>query len=148
MAEISLVNVSKSFGAVSVIHDVSLSIRDGEFVVFLGPSGSGKSTLLRMIAGLETVDKGTLTIGGVRCEHLPPGQRNVAMVFQNYALYPHMTVRQNMAFGLQNVNMPATEIDKRVKDAARILEIEALMARKPFSYPAVSASVSPLAAPL
>ncbi len=86
MAEIILDNVSKSFGTVSVIHDVSLSIKDGEFVVFLGPSGSGKTTLLRMIAGLETIDKGTLTIGGARCEHLPPGQRNVAMVFQNYAL--------------------------------------------------------------
>jgi multiple sugar transport system ATP-binding protein len=131
MAEISLDNVSKSFGAVSVIHDVSLNIEDGEFVVFLGPSGSGKTTLLRMIAGLETIDKGTLTIGGIRCESLPPGQRNVAMVFQNYALYPHMTVQQNMAFGLENVKMPAAEIAKRVNDAARILEIEALLARKP-----------------
>jgi multiple sugar transport system ATP-binding protein len=131
MAEISLDNVSKSFGSVSVIHDVSLKIKDGEFVVFLGPSGSGKTTLLRMIAGLETIDKGTLTIGDVRCEQLPPGQRNVAMVFQNYALYPHMTVRQNMAFGLENVNMAAAEIERRVNDAARILEIEALMARKP-----------------
>ncbi len=131
MAEISLDNVSKSFGVVSVIHDVSLTIKDGEFVVFLGPSGSGKSTLLRMIAGLETFDKGTLTIGGLRCEHLPPGQRNVAMVFQNYALYPHMTVQQNMAFGLENISMPRSEIDRRVNDAARILEIEALMARKP-----------------
>jgi multiple sugar transport system ATP-binding protein len=131
MAEISLDNVSKSFGSVSVIHDVSLTIKDGEFVVFLGPSGSGKTTLLRMIAGLETIDKGTLTIGGTRCEHLPPGQRNVAMVFQNYALYPHMTVRQNMAFGLENVSMATPEIERRVNDAARILEIEALMARKP-----------------
>ena len=131
MAEISLENVSKSFGSVSVIHGVSLTINDGEFVVFLGPSGSGKSTLLRMIAGLETIDKGTLTIGGIRCEHLPPGQRNVAMVFQNYALYPHMSVQQNMAFGLQNVKMPAAEIDERVRNAARILEIEPLMGRKP-----------------
>ena len=131
MAAINLDKVSKSFGAVSVIQEVSLSIADGEFVVFLGPSGSGKSTLLRMIAGLETIDQGSLTIGDVRCEKLPPGQRNVAMVFQNYALYPHMTVKQNMAFGLQNVGMASDEIERRVKDAARILEIEALMERKP-----------------
>ncbi len=131
MAEISLQNVSKTFGAVSVVEDVSLHVKDGEFIVFLGPSGSGKTTLLRMIAGLETIDSGTLTIGGTRCETLPPGQRNVAMVFQNYALYPHMTVQQNMAFGLENIGLPAAEIERRVKDAARILEIEALMARKP-----------------
>ena len=131
MAEIRLENVSKSFGSVSVIDDVSLSIADGEFVVFLGPSGSGKSTLLRMIAGLETIDKGTLTIGGVRSEHLPPGQRSVAMVFQNYALYPHMTVQQNMEFGLENIGLPSVEIGRRVKDAARILEMEALLQRRP-----------------
>ncbi len=131
MAEIRLDKVSKSFGSVAVIHEVSLTIADGEFVVFLGPSGSGKSTLLRMIAGLEAIDAGTLTIGGVRSENLPPGQRNVAMVFQNYALYPHMSVQQNMAFGLENIGMAAAEIDARVKDAARILEIEPLLARKP-----------------
>jgi multiple sugar transport system ATP-binding protein len=131
MAEIILENVSKRFGSVSVVENVSLTVLDGEFVVFLGPSGSGKTTLLRMIAGLETIDAGTLTIGGKRCETLPPGQRNVAMVFQNYALYPHMNVQQNMAFGLQNVGMPARDIEKRVRDAARILEIEALLARKP-----------------
>ncbi|MEP6827046.1 MAG: ATP-binding cassette domain-containing protein, partial [Aestuariivirga sp.] len=131
MADILLDNVSKKFGLVSVIENLSLAINDGEFVVFLGPSGSGKSTLLRMIAGLEQIDSGALVIGGVRSETLPPGQRNVAMVFQNYALYPHMSVEQNLAFGLQNIGMAAGEIVERVKNAARILEIEALLARKP-----------------
>ncbi len=131
MAEISLNNVSKSFGSVNVINDVSLTVDAGELLVFLGPSGSGKSTLLRMIAGLETIDSGTLTIGGVESQNLAPGQRNVAMVFQNYALYPHMTVRDNMAFGLKNIKLPASEIDKRVADAARILEMESLLDRRP-----------------
>jgi multiple sugar transport system ATP-binding protein len=131
MAEILLENVSKKFGSVSVIENVTLSVKDGEFIVFLGPSGSGKTTLLRMIAGLEKIDDGTLTIGGTRCESLPPGQRNVAMVFQNYALYPHMTVKQNMAFGLENIGLATSEVERRVNDAARILEIEQLMARKP-----------------
>jgi multiple sugar transport system ATP-binding protein len=121
MAEIRLENVSKSFGSVSVIRDLSLTVNSGELMVFLGPSGSGKSTLLRMIAGLETIDSGTLTIDGERSEHLPPGQRNVAMVFQNYALYPHMTVRQNMAFGLENIGLPRAEIEARVAEAARML---------------------------
>jgi len=131
MAEIRLESVSKSFGTVNVINDISLTVHSGELVVFLGPSGSGKSTLLRMIAGLETIDSGALTIGGERSEHLPPGQRNVAMVFQNYALYPHMSVRENMAFGLRNIGMAKNEIETRVKDAARILEMEELLARRP-----------------
>lgn len=131
MAEIRLDNVSKSFGAVSVISDISLTVNAGELVVFLGPSGSGKSTLLRMIAGLETIDTGTLTIAGVRSETLPPGQRNVAMVFQNYALYPHMSVHDNMAFGLQNIGLPSAEIETRVLTAARMLEMEHLLSRKP-----------------
>lgn len=131
MAEIRLENVSKSFGAVSVIRDISLTVNSGELMVFLGPSGSGKSTLLRMIAGLETIDSGALTIGGVRSETLPPGQRNVAMVFQNYALYPHMTVRENMAFGLRNIGLPEAEIETRVEFAARMLEMEQLLARRP-----------------
>ncbi len=131
MAEIKLENVSKSFGTVAVIDNVSLHVRDGEFIVFLGPSGSGKTTLLRMIAGLETINIGTLTIGGIRCEKLSPGQRNVAMVFQNYALYPHMTVKENMAFGLYNIGLEQAEVERRVADAARILEMEPLLARKP-----------------
>ncbi|HKJ63621.1 MAG TPA: ATP-binding cassette domain-containing protein, partial [Hyphomicrobiales bacterium] len=131
MANIELTNVSKSFGNVNVINDLSLEINSGELVVFLGPSGSGKSTLLRMIAGLETIDNGTLMIAGKRSEHLAPGQRDVAMVFQNYALYPHMTVRENMAFGLRNIGMGSAEIERRVQEAARILEMEVLLDRRP-----------------
>lgn len=131
MAEISLNNVSKSFGAVTVIDDVSFTVQSNEFLVFLGPSGSGKSTLLRMIAGLETIDVGELVIDGVRSEKLPPGQRGVAMVFQNYALYPHMTVFENLAFGLRNIKLSPEDIGARVADAARILEIEELLKRRP-----------------
>ncbi len=131
MAQISLAGVSKRFGAVDVIRDLSLDIASGELVVFLGPSGSGKSTLLRMIAGLETIDDGALTIDGVRSEGLAPGQRNLAMVFQNYALYPHMTVAENMAFGLKNVRVPPDAIKARVAEAARMLEMEGLLDRRP-----------------
>jgi len=131
MAEIRLDNVSKSYGSVSVIKDVSLVVEAGELMVFLGPSGSGKSTLLRMIAGLEKIDGGSLTIDGRRSEELAPGQRSVAMVFQNYALYPHMTVRENMAFGLRNIGMASADIEARVRDAARMLEMEALLERRP-----------------
>ncbi|MBS1302920.1 sn-glycerol-3-phosphate ABC transporter ATP-binding protein UgpC [Loktanella sp. SALINAS62] len=131
MSDIVLNSVSKSFGGVRVIDGISLDVPSGEFVVFLGPSGSGKSTLLRMIAGLETIDEGSLTIGGKRSEHLAPGQRDVAMVFQNYALYPHMTVRDNMAFGLKNIRMDKAQIARRVQDAARILEMDALLDRRP-----------------
>ncbi len=131
MAGIGLDGVSKKFGAVEVIRAVSLDIQEGEFVVFLGPSGSGKTTLLRMIAGLESIDDGALTIGGVRSEHLPPGQRNLAMVFQNYALYPHMTVAENMAFGLHNIGLGQDVIGTRVSRAAKMLEMEALLARRP-----------------
>jgi multiple sugar transport system ATP-binding protein len=131
MAGISLSRVCKRFGAVEVIRQVSLDIAPGELVVFLGPSGSGKTTLLRMIAGLESIDEGTLTIDGVRSESLHPGKRNVAMVFQNYALYPHMTVAQNIAFGLKNIGMSGGEIGRRIADAASILEMEALLDRRP-----------------
>ena len=131
MAEIVLNNVSKSFGAVPVIESLSLSARAGEFMVLLGPSGSGKTTILRMIAGLETIDSGSLEIGGQKCEHTPPGQRNVAMVFQNYALYPHMTVAENLAFGLQNIGVAAADIATRVQSAAHMLEIEPLLLRRP-----------------
>jgi len=131
MAEIRLENVTKNFGNVKVIDDISLTIRSGELMVFLGPSGSGKSTLLRMIAGLETITSGALSIDGVRSEGLAPGQRRLAMVFQNYALYPHMTVRDNMAFGLRNIGMPEKDIEARVGEAARMLEMEALLGRRP-----------------
>jgi multiple sugar transport system ATP-binding protein len=131
MSGITLERVSKRFGQVEVIRDVSLEVQPGEFAVFLGPSGSGKTTLLRMIAGLESIDSGALTIGGVRSEGLSPGQRNLAMVFQNYALYPHMTVAENMAFGLKNIGLSAEAIRTRVTEAARMLEMEKLLARRP-----------------
>jgi multiple sugar transport system ATP-binding protein len=131
LAEIRLVNVSKHFGAVQVLENVSMTIASGEFMVFLGPSGCGKSTLLRTIAGLEAISGGEIWIGDRRVDTLPPAQREVAMVFQNYALYPHMSVRDNMSFGLQNVRMPKDEIARRVAAAAKILELEALIDRKP-----------------
>ena len=131
MAGIEIRGVKKSFGAVEVIPDLSLAINDGEFVVFLGPSGCGKSTLLRMIAGLETVSGGDIRIGERSVVGLAPGARDVAMVFQHYALYPHMSVRDNMAFGLRNINMAEAEIDRRVTEAARMLELTELLDRKP-----------------
>jgi multiple sugar transport system ATP-binding protein len=131
VATTEIIHVSKTFGATKVIDDVSLTIGAREFVVFLGPSGCGKSTLLRMIAGLESVDAGEIRIGGRRVDRLPPGERGVAMVFQHYALYPHMSVRDNMAFGLRNVGLPPAEIDQRVASAAKMLEIELLLERKP-----------------
>jgi multiple sugar transport system ATP-binding protein len=131
VADIQLKNISKSFGRARVIDNVSLHVRSHEFVVFLGPSGCGKSTLLRMIAGLEPVDEGEIWIGDRRVDQLPPGERRVAMVFQHYALYPHMTVRENMSFGLQNQRVPRDEIARRVADVAKMLEIEPLLDRRP-----------------
>jgi multiple sugar transport system ATP-binding protein len=130
-ATIEISNVSKSYGALNVLEDISLSIEAGEFVVFLGPSGCGKSTLLRMIAGLEDVTAGTIAVGGQRIDTLPPGKRGVAMVFQSYALYPHMTVADNMSFGLENIKVPTAEINRRVQQAADTLEIGHLLDRKP-----------------
>jgi multiple sugar transport system ATP-binding protein len=130
-ASIKISNVTKHYGALTVLDDISLAIQPGEFVVFLGPSGCGKSTLLRMIAGLEDVSAGTISVGDARVDTLPPGQRGVAMVFQSYALYPHMTVAQNMSFGLENIKMPKEEIKRRVKAAAETLEIGHLLERKP-----------------
>ena len=131
MAGIKLNGVNKRYGAVEVIPDLSLEIEPGEFIVFLGPSGCGKSTLLRMIAGLEPTTGGDIQIGNRSVVNLPPGARNIAMVFQHYALYPHMTVRDNMAFGLRNIGIKEAEIDRRINEAARMLELDKLLARKP-----------------
>ena len=131
MAEVVLRNVRKCFDAVEVIHGASLTVHDGEFVVFVGPSGCGKSTLLRMIAGLETTTSGEIMIGGKRCDDLPPAERGIAMVFQSYALYPHMSVYENMAFALKIAKMAKAEIQKRVQKAAEILQIGPLLERKP-----------------
>ena len=131
MADIRLRNVNKRFGAVQVINDVTLDIEDGEFCVFVGPSGCGKSTLLRMVAGLEEITTGDLDIGGRRVTKLPPSERGVAMVFQSYALYPHMTVYDNMAFGLQIAKTAKEDIDTRVCRAADILALGPLLKRLP-----------------
>jgi len=128
---LSLRGVAKRYGPLEVMRDLSLEIDEGEFAVFLGPSGCGKSTLLRMVAGLETLSAGEIHLGARRIDGLPPGERGVAMVFQHYALYPHMTVRQNMAFGLRNIGTPAAAIRAKVDDAARLLEIGHLLDRKP-----------------
>jgi ABC-type sugar transport system ATPase subunit len=131
MAEIRLEQVRKAYGGVVAVHGVDLTIRDGEFVVFLGPSGCGKSTTLRMIAGLEEVTSGTIRIGARDVTELEPKDRNIAMVFQNYALYPHKTIYDNLAFGLRMRKMDPAEIDVRVQKAARMLGLEDYLARKP-----------------
>ncbi len=131
MAKIKLDNLLKSYGDVQVLHGVNGEINDGEFVVIVGPSGCGKSTLLRMIAGLETVTAGEVFIGDNMVNKLEPADRDIAMVFQNYALYPHMTVYQNMAYGLKIRGLPKDEIRKRVQEAADILEIGEYLERKP-----------------
>ena len=133
MADIAIRNVVKRYGAVEVLHDISLGIGHREFVVLLGPSGCGKSTLLRMIAGLEEISGGDVEIDGERINDVPAGLRGGAMVFQNYALYPHMSAYENMAFGLRNVGMARGEIDRRVRDASRILQIDELLGRRPHS---------------
>jgi len=131
MAEIKLDSLTKSYGAVQVLHHVEADIKDGEFIVIVGPSGCGKSTLLRMVAGLETVTSGDVSIGGKRVNDLEPADRDIAMVFQNYALYPHMSVRDNMAYGLKIRKLPRDEINRRVEEAADILEIRPYLDRKP-----------------
>ena len=131
MATVELRGIRKSFGDVDVIDNVDLKIGDGEFVVFVGPSGCGKSTLLRMIAGLEEVDAGDILIDGVRMNDVPSSKRGIAMVFQSYALYPNMTLYENMAFGLKLANKTKAEIDVAVMQAARTLHIDHLLHRKP-----------------
>ncbi|QKV18524.1 ABC transporter ATP-binding protein [Oricola thermophila] len=131
MADVELKNLKKSFGKVDVIHGVDLSIKSGEFAVFVGPSGCGKSTLLRLVAGLEEATSGTISIGDVDVTRVEPADRGVAMVFQSYALYPHMTVEENMGFGLRMTGTDRTVIQERVSKAAQILHLEQLLARKP-----------------
>jgi multiple sugar transport system ATP-binding protein len=131
MATLKLEGVQKSFGNTHVIHGVDLDIRDGEFVVFVGPSGCGKSTLLRLVAGLEDTSAGRVMIGGRDVSGLTPGERRIAMVFQSYALYPHMSVRKNLSFGLENLHVPAAEIARRTQAAAKMLAIEDYLERKP-----------------
>ena len=131
MAGIELRSVRKSFQALEVIHGIDLAIADGSFTVFVGPSGCGKSTLLRMMAGLEEVTAGEIRIDGERCDHLLPSARGMAMVFQSYALYPHMTVEQNLRFGLENQRLAKGEVAARVARAAEILQIGHLLARRP-----------------
>jgi multiple sugar transport system ATP-binding protein len=130
-ASIEFAGVAKRFGAVEIIPDFSLQIAAGEFIVLLGPSGCGKSTLLRMLAGLEGVSGGRIVLGGNDVTALPPGKRGLAMVFQQYALYPHMSVFDNMAFGLRNIGVAAAEVQRRVTAAAQMLELDALLPRLP-----------------
>lgn len=133
MAEVKLVNISKSYdqGQSWVIKDVNLNIPNGHFIAFVGPSGCGKSTLLRMVCGLEEISSGDMFIGGERVNNMPPNERRVGMVFQSYALYPHMTVAENMAFGLKLAKADKALINQRVDEAARILQLEALLSRRP-----------------
>ncbi len=131
MAGLELKDVAKSFGDLRVIHGVNLEIPDGEFVVFVGPSGCGKSTLLRMIAGLEEISSGSIHIGSAEVNDVAPSKRGVAMVFQTYALYPHMSVYKNMAFALLQAGIPRSEVDQRVRSAAESLEITPFLNRTP-----------------
>jgi len=131
MATVTLDNVKNRFGKTQVIHGVSIDVADGEFIVIVGPSGCGKSTLLRMVAGLESASEGDILIAGERVNDREPMERNIAMVFQNYALYPHMSVRQNMAYGLKIARLPQPEIDRKVAEAAKLLQLEPYLDRKP-----------------
>ncbi len=131
MGSLNLKNVCKSFGSVEVLKDISLEVEDGEFVIFIGPSGCGKSTLLRIIAGLEDATAGEVEIGGKRVNDLPPSDRGISMVFQSYALYPHLTVRNNLSLGLKQAKQPADYIKERVKFATDMLGLEDYLDRRP-----------------
>jgi len=131
MAHVALQNIKKSFGSTAVIHGIDVEVADGEFIVIVGPSGCGKSTLLRMIAGLETVTSGDVLIDGDNVNQKEPMDRDIAMVFQNYALYPHMTVRQNMGYGLKIAGLPKDVIAAKVEEAAQLLELLPLLDRRP-----------------
>ena len=131
MAQVIFDHVTKRFDGVTAVNDLNLDIADGEFLVLVGPSGCGKTTALRCLAGLEEVTSGDILIGDRVVTHVPPKDRDIAMVFQNYALYPHMTVRDNMAFGLKLRGTPKEEIERRVKNVAEILGIDTLLDRKP-----------------
>ncbi|OOY16610.1 sn-glycerol-3-phosphate ABC transporter ATP-binding protein UgpC [Thioclava sp. DLFJ4-1] len=131
MATVELENIKKRFGKTEVLHGVSIDIQDGEFIVIVGPSGCGKSTLLRMVAGLESISEGEIRIGEARVNEREPMDRDIAMVFQNYALYPHMSVRQNMGYGLKIAGMAKSEIKRRVDEAAKLLQLSDYLERKP-----------------
>jgi len=131
MASVEITGLRKAYGAIEVLHGVNIAVGDGEFMVLVGPSGCGKSTLLRMIAGLEDITAGTISIGGRAVNEVSPKDRDIAMVFQNYALYPHMTVRENIGFSLKLRGTSKAEIDRRVRDAAAILGLEAYLDRLP-----------------
>jgi multiple sugar transport system ATP-binding protein len=131
MANLKLIDIKKSYGKTQVIHGVTLEVLDGEFCVLVGPSGCGKSTLLRMIAGLEAINDGAILIDENKVNDISAAKRGLAMVFQSYALYPHMSVRQNLAFGLENLKLDKTEIEKRIQEAARLLRMEEYLKRRP-----------------
>jgi multiple sugar transport system ATP-binding protein len=131
LANLALRNLKKSYGSTEVLHGISLDVDDGEFVVFVGPSGCGKSTTLRLIAGLEETTSGIIEIGGREVNNLEPKERDIAMVFQNYAIYPHMSVKKNIAFGLRSSKMPKADKEKRIQEVAGILDMLELLDRKP-----------------
>ena len=148
MSGVKLRNTFKKYGEVQVIHGVDLDIEDGEFCVFVGPSGCGKSTLLRMIAGLEETTNGTIQIGTRDVTQADPADRGVAMVFQTYALYPHMSVAENMGFGLKMTGHPKSEIQSKVSEASRILKLDEYLDRNQKLYPAAKGNGLPSGAQL